>query len=289
MSMNALFGSQRLTPAWTFSANGIIWRMVLADPGFLIGECRDPQARLASFFAVETESGNVLWKDLRLVEQWWVGLEAVHNNVILFHGFASPDMPEHRGIQAFDMRTGRELWSNHDFSFWFCHQDQVIVYRDMFERRVGHELDLQTGSLIRTHEASLQELHELRQRAAAEQTMPDAILPEFFEEKKAGEEVSQLVKKETKGKSLAGNIEYLRQGDILVFNYHERRSGDAAQPPSLENHLFVYQLSPRKRRFAEIIGRNLTGYVPDSFFVNRGHLLFVSNQRVLTALNLWKS
>jgi hypothetical protein len=287
--MSALFGSHNLTPAWTFAASGIIWRMVLADSGFIIGECRDPQARLASFFSVETETGAVLWKDLHLDEQWWVGLEAVHNDVVLFHGFASPDMPEHRGIQAFEMRTGRRLWSNRDVSFWFCSQDRVIAYRDLFERRVGHEIDLQTGSLIRTYDASLQELHALREQAAAVQTLPDAILPELFEEDKAGEAITRLVKKETKGKSLAGNIEYILHGDVVVFNYHERSRGDATQAASLENHLFVYQLSARKRMFDEIIGRNLTGYVPDSFFVNRNHLLFVNNQHVLTALNLWKS
>jgi hypothetical protein len=287
--MFSLFKTDRLSPEWTFSAGSIIWRMVLAEPGLLVGECRDPQSKSTSFFGLEILTGKVLWNDLCLHDSWWVGIEAVQKNVVLFHGFTKPDMPEHKGIQAFDTFTGKRLWQNDDVSFWFGFEDRIVAYRDLFEKRVGYEFDLQSGELLKSHDTSLAGLHELRQRVAEAQVVPDVILPEIYVEEEAGKELGAFVTRETKGIERVGAIEYVRQEGFLVFNYHVQSRGRAGEPSSLENHLVVYLLPEKKRIFTEIIGRNLSSYVPDSFFIKRPLVLFVKDQRVLTALRLWKS
>jgi hypothetical protein len=287
--MFSFFKTDRLSPEWTFSAGSIIWRMVLAEPGLLVGECRDPQLKSTSFFGLEILTGKVLWNDLRLHDSWWVGIEAVQKNVVLFHGFTKPDMPEHKGIQAFDTVTGKRLWQNDDVSFWFGFEDRIVAYRDLFDKRVGYEFDLQSGELLKSHDTSLAELHELRQRAAEAQVVPDVILPEIYIEAEVGKELGAFVTRETKGIERVGAIEYVRQEGLLVFNYHLQSRRGAGEPSSLENHLVVYLLPEKKRIFTEVIGRNLSSYVPDSFFIKRPLALFVKDQRVLTALRLWKS
>ena len=288
MGMFSFFKSDRLSPEWTFSAGSIIWRMVLAEHGKLVGECRDPETRAASFFCLDMSTGRALWRDLRLDEQWWVGIEAVQKNVVLLHAFAKPDMPEHKGIRAFDDVSGVQLWRNDDVAYWFGHDDRVIAYRDFFERRVGYEIDLQSGVVLKTHDNSLEELHELRRKSAEEQNLPEVTLPEIFAEEAADAELAALVGKETKGKKLSGRVEYIRQHDLLLFNFHVQRS-DGTMGMKLENNLILYRLPEKKRVFADVIGRNLTGYVPDSFFVKHPFVLFIKDQRVLTALRLWKS
>jgi hypothetical protein len=285
--MFSFLKSDRLSPEWTFSADSMIWRMVLADYGTLVGECRDPENKVASFFCVDLSTGKALWRDLCLDERWWVGIEAVQNNVVLLHGFAKPDMPEHKGIRALDARSGVQLWRNDDVAYWFGHENRVIAYRDFFERRVGYELDLQSGVLLKTHDRSLEELHQLRRQAAEEQSIPEVTLPEVFVEEECDPALVALIQKETKGRELSGKVEYVRQNDILLFNFHVR-SRHSTLDPKLENNLVVYRLPNGKRIFSDVIGRNLTGYVPDSFFVRRPFALFIKEQRTLTALRLWK-
>ena len=287
--MFSFLRSDHLSPEWTFSAGSIIWRLMLAQHGRVVGECRDSENKVASFFCLEMSTGKALWRDLRLDEQWWVGIEAVQKDVVLLHAFAKPDMPEHKGIRAIDAASGAQLWRNDDVSYWFGHDDRVIAYRDFFERRVGYEIDLQSGVLLKTHDTSLEELHALRYQAAEEQSLPEVTLPEIFVEEEADAALAALVVKETKGKELSGKIEYICHNGFLAFNFHVQRRDDTRVPPKLENNLIVYRLPEKKRVFADVIGRNLRGYVPDSFFVKHPFVLFIKDQRVLTALRLWKS
>jgi hypothetical protein len=286
--MFSFFKSARLSPEWTFSADGIVWRIVFGEPGKLVGECRDPERKVTSFFCLDISTGKPLWKELRLDEQWWVGIEAVQKNTLLLHGFAQPDMPQHKAIRAFDVISGLQLWRNDDVSYWFVFRDRVVAYRDFFERRVGYEFDLQSGILLKTHDNSLEELYTLRTRAAEEEILPDVVLPDVFAEEESDAALTTLVRKETKGMERSGNVEFIRRDDVFMFNFHVQRR-DRTGGLKLENNLIVYNLSSHKRVFADVIGQNLTGYVPDSFFVEHPFAFFIKDQKVLVALRLWKS
>jgi hypothetical protein len=288
VGMFSFLKSDRLSPEWTFSARSTIWRMVLAEQGTLVGECRNPETKVASFFGLDLSTGKVLWRDLHLDEQWWVGIEAVQKNVVLFHSFATPDMPQHKGIRAFDAASGLQLWRNDDVAYWFGHQSLVIAYRDLFEKRIGYEIDLRSGVILKTHDTSLEELHELRRQVTEEQSFPEIALPEVFVEEEADPVLASLVRKETKGKTLSGRVEFLLQNDRFLFNFHVL-TRDSADSQKLENHMVAYCLPEKKCIFADVIGRNLAGYVPDSFFVRYPFALFIKDQRTLTALRLWKS
>jgi hypothetical protein len=288
MGMLSFLKFDRLSPEWTYTPEGIIWRMVLAEHGRLVAECRDPENKVVSFFCLNMTSGKELWRDLRLDEPWWVGIEAVQKNVVLLHAFAKPDMPEHKGIRAFDLASGVQLWRNDDAAYWFGFGDRVIAYRDFFERRVGYEIDLQSGRLLKTHEGSLEELHALRRQAAEHQNLPDVMLPEIFPED-SEPALAALIGKETKGKEISGRIEYVCHQDALLFNFHFPMRVHIGESPSFENNFVVYRLKDKKRVFAEVIGQNLAGYVPDSFFVKHPYAFFIKDRKTLTAVRIWKS
>jgi hypothetical protein len=288
MSMFSFLPSKSLSPDWTFTASGMIWRMLLAEPERIVGECRDPEKKVASFFCIDLSSGKPLWKDLVLDELWWVGIETVRDNVILLHTFSQPDMPQHKGIRALDVSSGVELWRNDDVSYWFGHGGRVIAYRDFFEKRVGYEMDLRSGALLKTHDTSLNDLQELR-RLDDHQQSSDVTLPEVFTDEEAIPPIADIIRKETKGKKLAGKVEYITQRDFLLFNYHVPQGESTGESPKLENNFMVYDLSSGKRIFAKVIARDLTGYVPDAFFLKGPLAIFIQDQKALTALRLWKS
>ena len=288
MNLFSFFRSGRLTSDWSYVAGGIVWRLLFTGRGRIVGECRNQEKKTASFFCLDEDSGKPLWQGLSLEEAWWVGMEAVHGDTLLLHGFASPDMPEHRGIRAFDAETGILRWRNDDATYWFGVADRLFAYRDFFERRVGYEIDLMTGELRTTYDQSLQELHDIRRQAAETEPMPEMTLPEIMSEGTVEPSLQAFVSRVTKGKGVVGNIEFIRENDILAFNYHVRAPGASAQSPGYENHLFVYRYPQGTRLFSDVTARDLKAQVPDAFFIRRGRLLFVKDQTTLTAVRLWK-
>ena len=288
MNLLSLFRSDRLDTDWKYVANGIIWRLLFTERGRVVGECRNQDKKTVSFFCLDEESGNPLWRDLNLEEPWWVGIEAVLNDIVLLHTYASPDMPEHRGIRAYDTQTGVLRWRNDDVTFWFGFGDRVFAYRDLFEKRVGYEIGLQTGELKATYDESLQELHALRREAIESQSASGVTPPEIMSDDAPDPSILGLVNRTAKGRKVAGNVEYIKQNDVLAFNYHILARTPAVQSQSFENHLFIYRLPKVTCAFSGIIGRDLKAYVPDSFFIRRSRLFFVKDQHTLTALRLWK-
>ncbi len=288
MNLFSFFRSGRLTPEWSYVANGLVWRLLFTGKGRIVGECRNQEKKSVSFFCLDEESGRALWQDITLEEAWWVGMEAVHGDTLLLHGFASPDMPEHRGIRAYDVETGALRWRNDETTYWFGVGDRLFAYRDFFERRVGYEIDLGTGELKTTYDQSLQELHDLRRKAADLEPTPEMTLPEIMSEGSVEPSMLAFVSRLTKGRGVVGNFEFILENNILAFNCHVRAPGAAAQTPAYENHLFVYRYPQGTRIFSDIIARDLKARVPDAFFFRRGRLFFIKDQKTLTALRLWK-
>lgn len=113
--------------SWKYTAGSYIWRVMPTPEGLLIGEERDPVARTASFFCVDAGAGKVLWKRLPLGDGWWTGFAACARGVLLLHGYASPDLPQHLKVFAVDARTGRELWNNPAVTFAGVHGGEVYA------------------------------------------------------------------------------------------------------------------------------------------------------------------
>ncbi|MGA3246387.1 MAG: DUF4905 domain-containing protein [Bacteroidota bacterium] len=288
MNFFSFFRSERLTPEWSFVADGIVWRLLFTGRGRIVGECRNQEKKTTSFFCLSEESGKPVWQGLRLDEDWWVGMEAVHGDTLLLHGFASPDMPEHRGIRSYDLETGSLRWRKDEVTYWFGMGDRIFAYRDFFERRVGYEIDPRTGELKTAYEQSLQELHDLRRQAAETEPGPDMTLPEILSEGSVEPAILIFVSRLTKGKGVVGNVEFIRESDILAFNYHVRARESTAQTAFFENHLFIYRYPHGNRLFSDVTARDLKAQVPDSFFIRRRRLFFIKDQKTLTALRLWK-
>jgi hypothetical protein len=139
-----------------------------------------------------------------------------------------------------------------------------------------------------THDESLQELHALRREAIESQSASGVTPPEIMSDDAPDPSILALVNRTAKGRKLAGNIEYIKQNDLLAFNYHILARASAVQSQSFENHLFIYRLPQGTCAFSGIIGRDLKAYVPDSFFIRRSRLFFVKDQHTLTTLRLWK-
>lgn len=289
MNLRSMFRSDRLQPEWTYTAEGMLWRLFCAKGGRLVGECRDQERKTASFFCLDENTGLPLWKNLQLEEAWWVGIEAVLGETLILHSYAKPDMPQHRGIRAFDVANGMPRWRNDESTFWFGVGDRLYAYRDLFEKRVGYELDLNTGAHLRTFEESLQELNDLREQASEIQDRERVVLPGPFDRESSSPEIHVLIDRALRGASPEGGIDIVQEKDIIAFSYYLPAENDREEKPRFENHLCVFRLPGGVRLFSEVINENLAFPVPDTFFIRGSRLLFLKNQRSLVSLRLWQS
>jgi hypothetical protein len=282
------FFRQQQKPAWTYTAGGAIWRILFSSSGHIVGESREHEQRRASFFCLQEATGEPLWTELTLEEPWWVGIEAVQKDTVLFHGFAKPDMPEHLGIIAFDVERGTAQWRNDELTFWFCYRDHVYAHRQQFEKRLGYKLVLSTGAIEEEFGDAFDELHALRQLAIQEEQHPEFQFPEVID-READSRLADVVREVTKGVGVQGNIEALRHDPYVLLNYFTpAKQTRAGEPARFQNRLHVVDLERGSEVFSDVITSSAQAPSPDSFFVKEDVVFFVKDDTTLTALKLPK-
>ncbi len=276
-------------PEWTYTVQGTIWRVMFSESGQLIGECRDQEQKRTSFFCVDELTGKPLWEKLMLDEPWWVGVESIHKSLLLLHKFASPDLPEHKGIFSIDVETGKELWRNEELTFWFVYRDNIYAYKDKFDKRVGHRLSLETGEVLEEHEDNFEDLLALRRITSDETTAEEFQFPEIFDFQSADPPIAAIIRKETKGEQVTGEIEYIQDREYLLLNYHRPTRNSMPEALLLENRFAVIDINRGSEIYADVLATDAKAPAPDSFFIKGSFVYFIKNQNTLTALRLWKS
>ncbi|MCX6121295.1 MAG: DUF4905 domain-containing protein [Ignavibacteriales bacterium] len=289
-SLIPLFKEKQLKPAWIFDAGALIWRIFFTSNNLIIGETRNQETKSTSFFCIDIHSGKPLWQHIGFDEPWWIGIEAVHEKWMILHGFVRPDMPEHRGIRVIDIPSGKLLWRNDTLAFWFIDHETLYAHKYLFEKHLGCELDINTGTLLHEHSDTLDLLQELRQKVTQKESehQQDVVFPEVFDENEADAALRKIVQRLTEGKALEGWIEYISHRGILIVSQY-RRIQNQSDSSLLNNLLAVCDLKTEKTLYSDVIAQGLKTPSPNSFFIKDDLLIFIKHQTTLIALQPWKS
>lgn len=277
--------SKKLSPAWEYRTQGVIWRLLPADAGYLVGEDRDHEKRTVSFFCIDEQSGKTLWKDLQLSEPWWISIEAVHRNVVFLHEFVRPDFPDHQKIIAVELESGKTLWRNEDYKFMFAHQECVYAMKEMFESIAVYELELHTGEILRDLKEQPDYVRVLRKTATA-QNLSTAEYPGPLSSDQS--EHQQDFAKQVDMNKLRGEIEFIDVDPYLVFGFYQNTAANPVDQ-ELDQHLKVVEKNSGAVVFSDVMTRKGRMPVPDLFFVRNNVLFFVKNQTLLKAVKLHSS
>ena len=283
MDLSRLFRREVLSVAWRQQVKGVLWRILPDHEGGLIGEERDPAARSVSFFRVLVSSGEMVWSGVTAPGGWWTGIEGLAQGALLIHGFASPDLPGHRGLTALDLRTGASLWSDEDVVFVAAVDGVAYGLRGRSDRRglVGRHLT--TGALIDEGPVDEGHLQDLVRRWQAETPSPVA-LPEPVE---VGKDEHTFASRLLAGAAMVeGGLETLRFGGMTVTAHHERAQAVRPGRPVYRRVLSVFGGGGATPVYREILDDNLTMPVPEAFFMVGQTLLFVKGRRTLCAVHL---
>lgn len=266
-------------PLWVHTVEGIIWQVVPTGRGVLICETRDLEAKMTRFAGVNQTNGRGMWRNSSFGEQWWLGVETVCGGVLLLHKFAQPDMPEHRGLIAVDVESGRQLWQNDDVKFEGADGDSLFASRRGLAGEQFFQFDVRSGDALQAVTPSAMQ-REIPVGETEKRLFPIPLMNLQMEHSTIGARILPHCNIE----KVVGAVEYVELGDALAFSVHERGSSSTPEQLLLDHRLVI--LSNSDIIFSDIITRNAPASVPDSFFVENDVLFFVQERTKLTAVHL---
>jgi hypothetical protein len=261
--------------AYNYSRGRQIWRLIPDNNNKLIIEERDTSSKEVFFNCLDINSGKKIFHDFQLDEKYWVGIETVFNDIIIFHKYASRDMPEHDEIIAFDINSNKILWQNNNYIFLFICNDKIYCYRNKFEGRDFFSLDYKNGSLLESLGDDSKPVNSLRENAFNPVNGGGYLFPESYNSKLtkdsyAGEYFEQL----TTNNKIAGKIEYIETEGMIFFNCHHEGSGG-----NLKNIFKAIEISSKKIILEETLNFSTNVFIPDCFFI-KDRLLFLLIEKV---------
>lgn len=123
-----------------------IFRLVPTETNKLVIEERDRLKKEAFFSCLEIKSGKKIFQDFQFEEKFWIGIEKIYKDVIFFHKFERPDLPNHKGIIAFDIKSQTTLWEN-PYKFLFTSDDKVVFMSDDYGVKSLFMVDYLSGEM----------------------------------------------------------------------------------------------------------------------------------------------
>jgi len=260
----------KIKKKYRFDNKRHIWRIIPTNSGKLIIEERELEKKQAFFHCLILDSGKKILSNFQMDDTFWVGVEAVQNNIIFFHKFAKPDMPKHRGIFAYDLTKKEFLWQNPELIFLFLLHNKLYTYKDKFEGRDYYAINPSTGEMIDDVGSNYELINKLRDESIKEEENKGYLFPEVFEaDSVTDDRAIEFIKALRNDFVISGKIEFIWKANLLMLSFHEANSKG-----TLNNLFKAVDLSKGKYILEEVINKETGLYLTDSFFVKDG-LLFL--------------
>ena len=258
-----------------------IFRLIPTDTGKIIIEERDTEKKQAYFNCLHIDSGKKIIKHLQFDEKFWLGIEAIYNDVIFFHKFVKPDLPQHNGIIAYDINNKQTIWEDKNRTFLFVKDEKIYAFQQRFEDREFVTLNYLTGEVIDELGTDSDAINLLREDAINSEDFSSYRFPGLFGTNSFGaQKENEILSKLREEHVITGGIEFVLIDDLLLFNFHEVNPDN-----TLKNIFKAVDLSSGKYILGVTLNSRTNAFAPDSFFV-KDDLLFLLIER--TKLEVYK-
>ncbi|NUN09007.1 MAG: DUF4905 domain-containing protein [Ignavibacteriaceae bacterium] len=267
-----------ITKIIAHAKNRMIWRLFTTDDGCLLIEEREAADRRVVFSCLNFRSGKYLFEDLSLEEKYWAGIEAIHNGIICFHGYAQPDMPVHKGIFAYDIKSARMLWKRDDLTFFFALNNDIYCYSQMFEGKEFFILDSITGEKKKGLGENHTEVNQLKAEADILNAQTDLLFPVTG----AGEddETRETVSGYLSMLGIEGVAEYIITDSYFFCAVNVPSSG------GYNTEFLVLARKAGKVVLHEKINKEIRLLAIDNFFIKGNHLFLLREKQVIEVYHL---
>ena len=275
------FGSVRTTrkllTAWEYRSRSTIWRIYPTGSDWIVGEERDSEKKKATFFSLNRFSGKVIWSK-ELIGEWWVGVEAVTEDSIFLHGFATPDMPMHKGITSVDVLTGDFRWEQPDLCFERRKGHTIIGSRGAYGNKRYTSVETRTGRVLEEWADTDGSMSIGRE----DESLARVLFPETTFD--VGENIRPVAHQFLKDAGQSGPVSWTTLGPFAVVAYQVDNPTDPKGQPT--QYIAVIRISDNTELFSDIISTGTGMFIPDSFLIQDGMLYYVRMKNHLVALDL---
>lgn len=272
----------KLKKKYRFDNKRQIWRIIPTNSGKLIIEERESEQKQVYFHCIELTSGKKILQDFQLDDKFWVGIESVKDDYIYFHKFAKPDMPKHKGIFAFDIKTKKIFWENSNLTFQFMFRDKMYAYVEEFGGKKFFALNLQDGTVEDELGDNPLLINELRDQSIADNIPAGYLFPEVFSSDSLIENNTfDLISSLKTDFMISGKIEYLLKNGLLMMSFHT-----VNEKGKLNNIFKAVDLSGRKYILEEVLNKDTSLFYTDSFFVKDDFLFLLFGKTRLEVYNI---
>ena len=253
----------KLKKNYRFDNKRQIWRIIPTKDGKLLIEERQLETKQAYFHCLSLDSGKKIISNFQLDDKFWVGIEAVQDDIIFFHKFAKPDMPKHRGIFAYDIVKKELVWQNPELIFLFVLNEKLFAYKEKFEGRNYYCINSANGEIIENVGENYEKINKLRNEAMMNESNDGYLFPETLESGlKVKNSENEFIKLMRNDFVISGKIEYIIKNQLLMMSFHEANSLG-----TLTNLFKAVDLSTGKYILEEVINKETSMFLTDSFFV----------------------
>ena len=265
----------KIKKKYSFTNKRQIWRLLPTTTGKLVIEDRDTQNKEVFFNCIDINSGKKIFANFQLDEKFWIGIETIFEDIIIFHKFAKADMPGHSTIIAFDINSQEVLWQNEDLTFLFTHENKVYGYKQRFEDRIFYSINIYTGEVIEELGNDAGSINSIREKSLTSNQMYEGYnFPEIFDPKQNSTKSNQFINKFKIDNVITGNIDCVELPGILLFNCHSVKSDG-----QLKNVFYAVDIEREKIILEEVLDQSTSVFIPDSFFI-KDDLIFLLIDKV---------
>lgn len=264
---------------FAYNSSHQIWRILISESDKLILETRDMDSKEVYFHCFDLSSGEQIFKNYQFEEKSWIGIEAVHKDIIYFHKYVKPDMPGHKEVIAFDINSQRILWTNEDLVFYFPYEDKVFCFKQGFEERFFYCLNYQTGEITEDLGSNYTLVNSLKGKSEAAKDWSVYIYPQNINTVDGN--ILKLINNQTSSSDIAGNIEFITYNDLLLFNYH-----NVVNEKKYNNNFTAVNIDSGEIVLKELLNAGAASLYTDSFFIYKNFLFLLKEKNEVIIFKL---
>lgn len=257
-----------------FKDGNQVFRILVSGTDKLVIETRDTESKEAFYHAMDLNTGKKVFRDFQLDEKFWLGIEKIVGDTIIFHKYAKPDMPGHSGIIAVGINEKQVLWENENAEFIAAEKDKIYCARKSFGLTEIIALNLFTGEELEMLGRDEQIAERLKAEADNSEDYSDYIFPDKFYADNTERDIESIIFEYTRDLDITGDIEYSVSGDLLIANFHYGSNGK-----SLTNRLIAFDNSAKKELLNIVLNSDAVMFVPDSFFIYKNSLILIKEKK----------
>lgn len=236
-------------PLFAHKINGIIWKILInTNHTYIAIESRNAETKQLSFSALSLESGDFLFRDLKLEEEWNLSLTFAGNSNLIISAFDQSLIPESKGIISLN-HDGSINWQRYNLSLDYADDYGLRVFDPRIQPRRYYRIDHQTAGVLNEPNSVSEKQHQL-------------IFPEILSSYKFPDLINEKI--------IYGNISSLHYNGLEIVSFHQKKSD------FLEQRLLVYQGD--KVFIDDILISGIQKMQPESFFISKKHMFYIRNK-----------